>query len=53
MIKTKLKSIGGYFKYWYIMYRCDGFLGLFWMLIWPNKSGTKPNYLKVWEDKSL
>lgn len=46
-----LKKIGGFCKYWYDMYQCVGFLGLFWSQMWPKDTGNRINYIKVWEEK--
>ena len=48
-----MKKFLGFCKYWYGMYDCVGFGGVILMAVWPNKSGNKTDYKKIWEDKSL
>lgn len=45
-----MKKFCGFCKYWYIMYRCVGITGIILMSCWPNKTGNKPDYAKVWDD---
>ena len=44
-----MKKTLGFFKYWWIMYRCVGISGVIFMGMWPNSS-TK-DYEKIWDMK--
>lgn len=48
-----MKKFYGFIKYWWIMYRAIGFSGIIMIMLWPNNSGNHPDYIKIWEDKSL